>query len=228
MNYANIKNWEEYQHYRDRCPPWIKLHVKILNDKDFTALSCASRGLLIQLWILASENEGKTPINIEEIKFRLRDNSIKEKDVNLLIDKGFLVGCKQMLADASELLAKDTGSVSVSVSVSPKEGESEGENTQFELFWQAYPKKKSKGQAEKAWLKIKPNEQLLEAILSTIEQAKTSVDWTKDGGQFIPYPATWLNAKGWEDEYGKQGDGAVDDNLFLQALAEQDKQRGIS
>jgi hypothetical protein len=73
----------------------------------------------------------------------------------------------------------------------------------FEIFWQAYPKKKSRGQAEKAWLKIKPDEQLLEKILSTIEWAKTSVEWTKDGGQFIPYPATWLNAKGWEDEYNQ-------------------------
>ena len=216
MNYANIKNWEEYQHYRDRCPPWIKLHVKILNDKDFTALSCANRGLLMQLWILASENEGKAPIDIEEIKFRLRDNSIKEKDVNLLIDKGFLLDCKQTQADASKRYSET-------------ETETETEtDIRFEKFWQAYPKKKSKGQAEKAWLKIKSNEQLLEKILSTIERATTSVEWTRDGGQFIPYPATWLNAKGWEDEYGKQGDGAVDDNLFLQALAEQDKKRGIS
>ena len=73
----------------------------------------------------------------------------------------------------------------------------------FTRFWEVYPKKKSKGQAEKAWVKIKPDEQLLEKILSTIEQAKTSVEWMKDGGQFIPYPATWLNAKGWEDEYNQ-------------------------
>jgi hypothetical protein len=28
----------------------------------------------------------------------------------------------------------------------------------------------------------------------------TSAEWTKDGGQFIPHPATWLNQKRWEDE----------------------------
>lgn len=70
----------------------------------------------------------------------------------------------------------------------------------FAQFWKAYPKKKSKGTAEKAWAKIKPNEQQVSAILAAIEQAKTSVDWQKQNGQFIPYPATWLNAKGWEDE----------------------------
>jgi len=71
----------------------------------------------------------------------------------------------------------------------------------FETFWTAYPKKRSKGAAEKAWAKIKPDEQLMEQIISALERAKTSADWQKDGGQYIPYPATWLNAKGWEDDY---------------------------
>jgi len=70
----------------------------------------------------------------------------------------------------------------------------------FETFWKAYPKKKSKGQAEKVFFKISPDEKLLSTILTTIDKAKESVDWQKDNGQFIPYPATWLNARGWEDE----------------------------
>jgi hypothetical protein len=71
----------------------------------------------------------------------------------------------------------------------------------FEKFWSIYPKKRSKGDAEKAWKKIKPNEQLLAIIIATIERAKTSDDWVKDNGQYIPYPATWLNGKGWDDDY---------------------------
>ncbi len=70
----------------------------------------------------------------------------------------------------------------------------------FGLFWRVYPKKKSRGQAEKAFKKINPDEQLLASMIAKIEQAKKSEQWQKDGGQFIPYPATWLNAKGWEDE----------------------------
>lgn len=70
----------------------------------------------------------------------------------------------------------------------------------FAEFWAAYPKKKSKGDAEKAWDKIKPNEHLADTILQAVERAKTSVDWMKDAGQYIPYPASWLNARGWEDE----------------------------
>lgn len=70
----------------------------------------------------------------------------------------------------------------------------------FDQFWKVYPKKKSRGQAEKAFSKINPDEQLLASMIAKIEQAKKSEDWIKEKGRFIPHPATWLNAKGWEDE----------------------------
>jgi len=71
----------------------------------------------------------------------------------------------------------------------------------FEIFYKAYPKHKSRGAAEKAWKQLKPNDELLKKILYGLELAKQSADWKKDGGKYIPYPATWLRAKGWEDEY---------------------------
>ena len=70
----------------------------------------------------------------------------------------------------------------------------------FNRFYTAYPKKKSKGQAEKAFSKINPDEHLLATMIATIERATKSEDWIKENGKFIPYPASWLNAKGWEDE----------------------------
>ena len=79
---------------------------------------------------------------------------------------------------------------------------------QFEIFWQAYPKKRNKGQAEKAFKKAAPDEQLMAVILTAIERAKKSAQWLKDNGQFIPYPATWLNARGWEDELAEETSGA--------------------
>jgi hypothetical protein len=72
----------------------------------------------------------------------------------------------------------------------------------FERFWEAYPKKRSKGQAEKAWKKLAMSEGLFERIMAAIQKARASPDWQKDHGQYIPYPATWLNAKGWEDDVG--------------------------
>lgn len=70
----------------------------------------------------------------------------------------------------------------------------------FDEFWKAYPKKVGKGAAKKAWNKIKPTKDTLEKILSAIESQKHSDQWLKDNGQFIPYPATWLNQERWEDE----------------------------
>ena len=70
----------------------------------------------------------------------------------------------------------------------------------FDEFWKAYPKKKAKEAARKAWAKLKPDETLgKEIIQAVIESAKTK-DWLKENGKYIPYPATYLNGKRWEDE----------------------------
>ena len=70
----------------------------------------------------------------------------------------------------------------------------------FENFWTAYPKKKNKGKAREAFFKLNPDKQLLVTIIAKIEQAKKSEDWQKEGGKYIPYPTSWLNGEGWEDE----------------------------
>ena len=71
----------------------------------------------------------------------------------------------------------------------------------FNDFWVAYPKKKSKDDALKAWLKINPDEQLQQIIIDAVVLATTQdQDWTKDNGQYVPFPATYLNGKRWEDE----------------------------
>lgn len=70
----------------------------------------------------------------------------------------------------------------------------------FERFWAVYPKKRSKDAAFKAWLKRKPDEQFTQSIIAAVQRQRSLPDWVKDHGQFIPYPASWLNAGGWQDE----------------------------
>ena len=72
----------------------------------------------------------------------------------------------------------------------------------FDTFWSAYPKKKSKQDALKAWKVAKKSNNMppLPDILKTIEALKKTDQWKKDAGQFIPYPASWIRAGGWEDE----------------------------
>lgn len=71
----------------------------------------------------------------------------------------------------------------------------------FEQFWKLYPKKVGKGDARKKFLKLKPNQKLFDQILSAVEAAKKTEQWTKNNGQFVPNPATWLNQSRWEDDY---------------------------
>lgn len=70
----------------------------------------------------------------------------------------------------------------------------------FNQFWDKYPNKKAKKDAIKAWGKIKLNDDLFNLIIESLKKHKKSVNWVKDGGNFIPYPATWLNGERWNDE----------------------------
>lgn len=72
--------------------------------------------------------------------------------------------------------------------------------TRFMKFWEEYPKKVGKGAAEKAFLKYKPDDNLTDQMISAVRKQKSSPQWLKDNGQFIPNPATWLNQRRWEDE----------------------------
>lgn len=85
--------------------------------------------------------------------------------------------------------------------------------TGFDEFWKSYPKKRSKGDAEKAFTKLNPSRELLTKMLNALEQAKTCKDWARDNGQFVPYPATWIRAKGWEDDYSDQESSTAGLNL---------------
>jgi hypothetical protein len=75
----------------------------------------------------------------------------------------------------------------------------EDEGTGFPAFWAAYPRRVGKGAAEKAWAKARPP---LAAVLAAVEACRATDQWRKDGGQFIPHPATWLNQRRWEDDRG--------------------------
>ena len=74
------------------------------------------------------------------------------------------------------------------------------ENGFFEQFWQSYPLKVGKLAAQKKFAKLTMSSELLEIIISQLNQAKSNPQWQKDDGQFIPHPATWLNQRRWEDE----------------------------
>lgn len=69
----------------------------------------------------------------------------------------------------------------------------------FETFYKAYPRKVSKANTEKWFLKNKPDEELFNLIMKQLERFKQL--WKNDDPKYIPYPTSWLNAQRWKDEF---------------------------
>lgn len=71
----------------------------------------------------------------------------------------------------------------------------------FDKFWKHYPRKIAKGDARKAWTQTARIRPPVEFILRAIDRARDTDQWRRDGGQFVPYPATWLRGERWDDVY---------------------------
>jgi len=78
-----IKGWSQFQHFKDRRPPWIKLYREILDDVEWHELDPKAAKVLVMLWLIASENEGSLPDN-KTLAFRLR---ISQSELKSLISK---------------------------------------------------------------------------------------------------------------------------------------------
>ena len=183
--------WQDFQHYKDRCPPWIKLHRDLLNNKNFIRLPTASKALAPLFWLLASESKSEQGVfdaSDDELEFRLR---MPVKDIQAgrksLIDNGFFTVASGVLADCQQVATPEES-----------RGERETETDAFESFWSIYPKKVAKPAAVKAFRSAKVNGHLGD-VLADIENRKESEDWKKQDGQFVPNPATYLNQRRWED-----------------------------
>jgi len=96
-----IKNWEKYQHYKERNPPWIKLHYELLTSKDWVCLDDASRVLAVACMLIASRNGGEIPEDTEYVRRVAYLNG--SPDFSPLIRCGFIVlddSASNMLASA--------------------------------------------------------------------------------------------------------------------------------
>jgi hypothetical protein len=88
----------------------------------------------------------------------------------------------------------------------------------FDEFWKAYPRKKKKGDARKAWQQTAPIRPPLEKLIRAVIVARATKDWTKDDGEFVPYPATWLRAECWEDVHDVEIDRVRDGKAWHESV----------
>jgi len=105
---VKIQNWDRFQHYKNRNPPWIKLHKRLLDNPEWVALPDHASRLLIELWLLGSENDGELP-SIERIAFRVR-RPLKSVSASLKVlqDKGFVDRASTVLDGCLPLAVPET------------------------------------------------------------------------------------------------------------------------
>lgn len=144
--------------------------------------------------IEAYEIEGKKIIQISQWQERIREGTVSKWP-----------SAQNLQQVASNLLLPTP-----TPTPTPSSPPSHQSSVEFEVFWKAYPRKEGKGAALKSFIRLKCYNQM-EKILPAIERNKKSLQWLKDGGQFIPHPTTWLNQGRWDDEipsYSGQSNGS--------------------
>ena len=213
MEYLSVKNWEEFQHYKDREPKWIKVYRSLLIDYKFDQLSDGEFGILVKTWLLASQMDNKIPNDATWIKNKL--GLVRKPKLKKYIDLEFL-----MIQNGTKSYNKDKESVSKRYleTETDKDKETDKDNILFSEFWNLYPKKVGKGNALKTWNRIKHPKEVLDKIKIALAWQITSNQWTKEHGQYIPNPATYLNQNRWEDENGEQKDDRGHDRVYFKHL----------
>ncbi len=88
MEHLTVKNWNTFQHYGKRNPPWIKLHRAILDDYGFCSLHDAAKAHLMLLWLYASQHNGQIP---HDVQFLERKLDVTSLDLDAFIAGGFLI-----------------------------------------------------------------------------------------------------------------------------------------
>lgn len=123
--------------------------------------------------------------------------------------------CNQMISDDSKCPRNPIQSESESIGA---KAPSRARDGRFDVFWANYPRKVGKEAARKAFSRLSMTNELLSQMLSAIKQQCASPQWTKDNGQYIPNPATWLNQGRWEDVLPAVPVQHNDDDLYFNSL----------
>lgn len=142
-----IKNWDKFQYYRFRRPPWIRLHVSTLQSEDWVMLDDLGKLLMLALMMIASQHDGHLPAIVDNPDYLKRVLNLNHPPkIKPLIDRGFLVkvhasACNGMLphASASQSTETETERVLSPIRKSARTKKKFDYTADFESFWQSYP-----------------------------------------------------------------------------------------
>lgn len=208
---SKIVGWENFKRRRSRAGVSVDFPVSLLDSFAFASLPLEGKALAPLLILLAAESkDGLFPRDADWLAFRLRLHvDAVTRGLVALSDASFIETIESPDAPAALQLGLSAAFGAVmpvapaaraAAPALPKISGSEV-MARFETeFWPAYPRRQAKAAAEKAFLRLAPDAALMTKMLAALRVQAESADWCKDGGQFIPLPATWLNGRRWEDE----------------------------
>ena len=81
----------------------------------------------------------------------------------------------------------------------------------FESFWVHYPRKIGKDAAWRAYKRRSGEIPKGEDIAAILARHNQTEQWQRDGGQYIPHPATWRNQGRWKDDVRTGGQAIPED-----------------
>jgi hypothetical protein len=100
MRYLSVKNFDRFQHYKNRRPPWIKLYNDLLDDYEFSNLSDKNKFYVVACFLLASRYNNRIPC---DSKWFARVSGAKSKvNFDELIKSGFLFDSTALASDKQD------------------------------------------------------------------------------------------------------------------------------
>jgi len=169
---ATVKNWKEFQHYKNRCPPWIKLQKSLLDDYGFACLPLASKALAPCIWLIASEDlAGNFDPNPYSIAWRLRW-PVRDVAIGMisLIEQGFVDDASNVLATCKQLAIPEA-EAEAEKSKSPPEAAIDFK-AQIFAAWKALPGGGGAAFLQKLLRENQPEQRVLEAVEMTLASTR--------------------------------------------------------
>jgi hypothetical protein len=194
----SVKNFEKFQHYKDRSPPWIRLYNSLLDDYEFGRLPDASKAHLLAIWLLASRYDNEIPLDPDWVARRI--NATTPVDLAGLQKAGFIVSdqeCSNTLADCKHDAMPEESRGEAETEDHIEAGTSEPKaRIEFDYsFWPRYPHKVGRPSALEAFIKARrctPLETILAGVDRYVAAKPKHHDWLK--------PANFLTDERWNDD----------------------------
>jgi len=196
--YLSVKNFDRFQHYKDRNPVWIKLYNSLLDDYEFTNLPDASKWHMVAIFLLSSRYDNKIPYDSKWIASKI--SIYDDIDMDILLNSGMIVA-----------YGNDSNPLASGYPREEKRREKEEKNKEeyssdFEKAWSLYPRRSGGNPKKLAWKSwnariaegVTP-EELVEATRQYAEYIKAK---GKSGTEFVMQASTFYGPnERWQEEY---------------------------